>query len=369
MTVSNFSNHLYLPDIQPKRCVVKVGSSLLAKPTAPYLNVHRMSNIVRQISLLLDNGWQVILVSSGAVAGGMSALGVEHRPEKMTELQACAAVGQVILMKRYAKLFLFRKKICAQILLTAEDLRTRSRYCNAKSTIIKLLEHGVVPVVNENDTVSTEEIAFGDNDRLSALVAGSCDARVLIILSDVEGLYSDLEDKKVVPVVERIDQSIRAMVKKKQGRTTVGGMATKLQAAEIASRWGIYTIVASGHRKDVLVDLLIRRRHIGTLFLPAKKRTESKKMWIAYMAQIKGDLIIDRGAKEAIVSGRKSLLCAGVKQVVGRFNKGDVVRIVCEGEELGRGIAGMDSEEMNRFLGKRAHKEAVHRDFLVLWMS
>ncbi len=369
MTAPNFSNHLYLPDIQPKRCVVKVGSSLLAKPTAPYLNAHRMSNIVRQISILLDNGWQVILVSSGAVAGGMSALGIDYRPEKMTDLQACAAVGQVILMKRYARLFLYKGKVCAQVLLTAEDLRTRSRYCNAKSTIMKLLEHGVVPVVNENDTVSTEEIAFGDNDRLSALVAGTCEAKVLIILSDVDGLYSDLRHRTVVPIVERIDQNIKGMVRKKQGKTTVGGMATKLQAAEIASRWGIYTIVTSGHRKDVLVDLLIRRRHIGTLFLPAKKRTESKKMWIAYMAQIKGDLIIDKGAKEAVVSGGKSLLCAGVKQIVGRFNKGDVVRIVCEGEEIGRGIAGMDSEEMNQFLGKRAHKEAVHRDRLVIWMS
>ncbi len=367
MTPSGFSNHLYLPDIQPKRCVIKVGSSLLAKSTAPYLNVHRMSNLVRQISELLDNGWQVILVSSGAVAGGMSVLGFNRRPERMTDLQACAAVGQVILMKRYARLFNYRGKHCAQILLTAEDLRSRVRYRNAKATIVELLEREVVPVVNENDTVSTEEIAFGDNDRLSALVAGACEAKVLIILSDVEGLYSDVERRTLVPVVERIDRRIRDMVRTKRGKTTVGGMETKLQAAEIASRWGIYTIVASGHRRNVLVDLLIRRRHLGTLFLPAKERTESKKMWIAYIAQVKGELVIDDGAKEAIVSRGKSLLCAGIKEVRGQFSAGDVVRILCQNEEIGRGVAGMDSEEMRKFLGKRAHKEAIHRDGLVVW--
>ncbi len=367
MKVPSWSNHLYLPEIHPKRCVVKVGSSLLAKPTPPYLNMHRMSNLVRQISLLQDNGWQVILVSSGAVAGGMSVLGFARRPEGITDLQACAAVGQVILMKRYARLFQYRGKLCAQVLLTAEDLRTRSRYRNAKATIMRLLERNVVPVVNENDTVSTEEIAFGDNDRLSALVAGTCDAKVLIILSDVDGLYSDLDRKEVVPVVERVDDKIKKMVKTKQGKTTVGGMATKLQAAEIATRWGIYTIIASGHRKDVLVDLLIKHRYWGTLFLPPQKRMESKKMWIAYVAQIKGDLIIDPGAKEAITSRGKSLLCAGIKGVVGEFKKGDVVRILCEGEEVGKGIAGMDSEEIKVSLGKRAHREAVHRNNLVVW--
>lgn len=366
--MSTSYGHLYLPEVAPKRCVIKIGSSLLTSQNSPALNVRRMSNLVRQIAVLIEHGWQVVLVSSGAVAGGMSVLGLNARPKSIPLLQACASVGQVELMKKYARLFHARGLTCAQILLTAEDLRSRSRYINAKNTMNELIERRIVPVVNENDTVSTEEIAFGDNDRLSALVAGACDAKILVILSDVEGLYSDVASRKVVPVVEKIDAGIRSMVStKRKGKTTVGGMATKLDAASIASKWGIYTIVANGHARDILVDLLVRRIHRGTLFLPASRRIDSRRMWIAYIARPKGRLIVDTGAKDAISLRGKSLLTAGVKEVMGQFDRGDVVEIFCGDEEVGRGIAGMSSEEMMRFIGKRAGREAIHRDNMVIW--
>ncbi len=367
MILNRSINHLYLPDFNPKRCVVKIGSSLLASQRPPYLNVYRMSKYVKQISKLLDLGWEIVLVSSGAVAAGMSVLNFKNRPTKMSQLQACAAVGQVILMKRYARLFQYRKKHCAQLLLTAEDLRSRQRYLNAKNTILELLDKKIVPIVNENDTVSTDEIAFGDNDKLSAMVAGCCDAKILIILSDVDGLYRSVEEKDVIAVVDKIDDKIRCLVKKKSGRTTVGGMASKLEAADLAGKWGIYTIVASGHRDNILIDLLVNRIHKGTVFLPSQYKKALKKMWIAYVATPKGEIIIDEGAYKAISLKGKSLLCAGIIKINGQFRSSDAVKIVYNGTEVGRGLAGMSSQEMLQFLGRRANKEAVHRNNMILW--
>ncbi len=352
--------------IKSKRCVIKIGSSLLATNSPSFLNVRRMSNYVSQIVKLIEAGWEVILISSGAVAAGMYILGLKNRPTNMAILQGCAAVGQVVLMKKYARLFHYRKRHCAQVLLTADDLRTRERYINAKRTIDELLGRGIVPIVNENDTVSTEEIAVGDNDRLSAMVAGCSQAKLLVILSDVDGLYEDVKTKRLVSFVEKIDDRIWDLVKPKSGRTTVGGMRSKIQAAELAGRWGIPTIIASGHKKDILVDLLINKLIKGTVFFPPKNRIKSRKVWIAYIAKPRGVIYIDAGAYNAIRSFGKSLLCAGITKVDGLFDEGDVVRIFYNDMEVARGIVGMSSYDMISYMGKRAKKEAIHRNDLVL---
>ena len=230
---------------------------------------------------------------------------------------------------------------------------------------MELLDRKVVPVVNENDTVSVDEIAFGDNDKLSALVAGCCDAELLIILSDVEGLYSNTREKQVVPVVENIDDNIRRLVIPSKGKTTVGGMASKIDAAYLAGKWGVYTIIASGHRRGILTDILLKSKSYGTLFLPSKGKKDAKKKWIAYIASSSGMVVIDNGAKNAIKNMGKSLLCSGIIEVKGNFSKGDVVDVICEGEIVARGIAGMNALDMDKMKGKRASTEAIHRNSLV----
>ncbi len=306
------------------------------------------------------------MVSSGAVAAGMSMLGFRTRPTKMSHLQACAATGQVVLMKRYARLFHYAGHYCAQVLLTAEDLRNRTRYVNARNTFNELLLRGIVPIVNENDTVAVDEIAFGDNDKLSAMVAGCCEAGLLVILSDVDGLYKDIQTRELIPVVERIDSRIRSLVSPSRGKTTVGGMESKLDAAYLAGKWGIYTVVASGHRRRILLEILNEGNLNGTLFLPSNVKKEAKKKWLAYVARASARIIIDDGARAAIEERGKSLLCSGVIDIKGNFDEGDVVEVVHNDKVIAKGLAGMSVDVMRPLMGKRAHKEAIHRDSLVI---
>ncbi len=362
----------YLLPLKKKRCVVKIGSSLLAsKRSDAGIDEKAIRDYVKDICFLTENGWQVILVSSGAVAGGMSVLGLHSRPTSVRQLQSCAAVGQVSLMELYSKAFARKKRYCGQILLTSDDLRIRSRYINAKNTIENLLKEGIVPIVNENDTVATDEIAFGDNDRLSALVAGACDASVLLILSDVDGVYktNSSGEKELVSLLSHIDETVFSWIYKRIGRTTKGGMRSKLEAALSASLWGIYTVITSGNNKNPVSSVLIKAKQQGTLILSQERKASSKRLWLAHIATPEGSIFVDKGAANAITKDRKSLLCPGIVDVQGAFNRGAVVDIYSiENKRLiARAIASLSSAEIQKNIGKRHSKEAMHRDNLVVF--
>ncbi len=358
----------YLPSFRKKRCVVKIGSSLLADSSNGVLDTKAIRRYVNDVANLMKNKWQVILVSSGAVAAGMSVLRLNRRPSSIKELQSCAAIGQVSLMSSYEKSFSKKGMHCAQILLTADDLSHRDRYLNAKNTIELLLKEGVVPVVNENDSVATDEIAFGDNDMLSALVAGACDASVLVILSDVDGLYMGIgQEKRLARVVDEVTDEVFSWVYKSRGKTTKGGMHSKLKSAASASQWGIYTFIASGRKRNVVSKILVSARQEGTLFLPKEKKASARRLWLLHIAKPKGTIYIDEGAEHALVRGKKSLLCPGILSVEGAFSKSDVVEIRArKGTLVAKAITSMPVEELTRYLGKRYEKEAAHRDNIAI---
>ncbi len=336
----------------------------------------------RPPSLLSQESWGAqwqgrmpVLVSSGAIACGMAALGLTRRPTSLAHLQACAAIGQSELMHRYTLAFGAHKTLTAQVLLTQDDLSDQARYRNAKQTLLTLLHQQVVPIVNENDTVAVEEITFGDNDRLAALVACAVDAQLLVILSDVDGV---LQDGKVLERVEGLNQLPHASVKASSRHTTKGGMASKLEAARIVGHSGIPMVIANGTKPSTLTDLLAGKP-VGTLFVPPRTRLTSRKWWIAFaLRQPKGSLVIDAGAASAVVEQGKSLLASGVLEVKGRFDAGAFVVLVDQaGMELARGVSNFSSSELARIrglksaeaaktLGQARAREVLHRDHLVL---
>lgn len=313
------------------RLVVKVGSGVVGSGVEP---------LVAQIAGLRKQGRQVVLVSSGAIAAGMGVLGLKQRPQSLAQLQACAAIGQGKLMAAYDALFGKHGIHVAQVLLTHDDLRSRQRHLSARNTLFQLLDDGVVPIINENDTVAVEEIKFGDNDRLGALVATLVDADLLVILSHVEGLLD--RESRLVPVVPAITREIEAMAGGTDRATSVGGMKSKIEAAKIVTRSGIPMIISnelSGER--------------GTVFLPAGKLT-SRKRWIAFFQKPAGSIVVDDGAKRALCDGGKSLLAKGVVRTEGKFSAGDVVSVQDRtGAEFARGLA-------------RDGNVVVHRDDLVI---
>jgi glutamate 5-kinase len=357
-----------------RRLVVKVGTSVLTDASGR-LMPQRLEQLAQQVVACCQQGRQPIVVSSGAIACGMAKLQLTRRPKGIAQLQACAAIGQSELMHLYTLAFTAQDTMTAQVLLTQDDLADRARFANAKQTLLTLLHRHVVPIVNENDTVATDEITFGDNDRLAALVAAAVEAQLLVILSDVDGL---LQDGKVVERVEALDHGHRAAVRGSLRDTTKGGMASKLEAARIAGHHGIPMIIANGTNPAVLTDLLAGAP-VGTLFVPPRNRLSARKWWIAFsLRQPRGELVVDGGAAQALTTGGKSLLPSGVVAVNGRFEAGAFVAITDEArQELARGVCnysstellrvrGMKSAEAARALGETKAREVVHRDHLVL---
>jgi len=362
------------------RIVVKVGSNLLTDKTGR-INQRRILSLAREISELHNKSIEVVMVSSGAIASGLRKLGLKTKPKEIRKKQATAAVGQPLLMWMYEKYFLRYKKHIAQILLTRDDLSDRTRYVNAKNTILTLLEMGVIPIINENDTVATDEIKFGDNDQLATLVSGLIEANHLIILSDVEGLYtSDPKkdpDARIIKHVKVFSKEITEIAKPTSTGYGTGGMYSKVIAAKKATSFGIPVHIVSG-RKYGNIKAVIEGKQIGTYFEPVKEKVTSRKGWIAYATRSKGNLYIDEGAVKALLKDGKSLLPSGIKKVEGDFDVGDAVYCIDEkGERIAKGlvnyssceiklIKGKKSSEIEKILGYKYSDEVIHRDNLVI---
>ncbi len=363
-----------------RRWVIKVGSSLV---TARGRGLDRVAiaDWCAQIAALRAEGRQIVLVSSGAVAEGMARLGLSKRPVNLHGLQATAAVGQMGLVRAYETAFETHGLRAAQILLTHEDVSDRARYLNARGTLKTLLEFGVVPVVNENDTVATDEICFGDNDTLAALTVNLIEADVLVLLTDQEGLFdSDPRNNPQAALVaeaELSDTNLGGMAGDSKGEYGRGGMRTKLMAAHWAARSGAATVIAHGRTPEALLKIA-RGENIGTLLKPAQSVMASRKRWIAGQLQVRGRLTLDAGAVKVLREQGRSLLPVGVKQVTGAFGRGDLVLCLdVDGREIARGlvnydaaeatrIAGVPSSEIAGRLGYPGEPELIHRDNLVL---
>lgn len=364
-----------------RRLVVKIGSSLVTAQ-GKGLDEVAIAGWVAQIAELLRNGVQVILVSSGAVAEGRARLGMSERPRTLHALQATAAVGQMGLVRAYERAFAEYGLNTAQILLTHEDVAERSRYLNARSTLRTLLEWGVVPVVNENDTVSTDEIRLGDNDTLAALVCNLLEAEALIILTDQDGFYSRDpragDGAELLHDISLADPRLDAMAGTGMGTLGRGGMRTKLTAARWAARSGASTVIAHGRCEGVLTRLLTGEPDLGSMLHADDVRLGARKRWIAGQLQSRGTLQLDAGAVKALQGGGASLLPVGVRAVEGRFSRGDLVRCVNpEGVEVARGLVNYSAEEVERILGAPTREindrlgyvgepELIHRDDLAL---
>ncbi|MCK4622605.1 MAG: glutamate 5-kinase [Desulfuromonadales bacterium] len=365
-----------------KRVVVKIGSGVLSN--AAGLENQQVAAIAEDVCALLDRGLEVILVSSGAVAAGKGQLGISGRPQTIPQKQAAAAIGQTLIIRAYKETFLARDYNVAQVLLTRDDLSNRRRYLNARNTMMTLLEYGVTPVVNENDTVVVEEIRFGDNDNLSALVTSLVEADLLIILSDVDGLYDsnpvDNPRAELIPVVERVTPTIEAMGGSSRGSLGTGGMITKLKAAKKAALSGVGTLIVNGRSPHILTRIFAGEE-VGTYVLPAQSRLTARKQWIAFSKKPRGKLLIDEGGQQAVIKRGKSLLPSGVCGVDGGFERGDAVRL-CDrdGHEFARGvisyslaetlqIMGKQSVEIEKILGYKYRDEVVCRDNLVLTVA
>jgi len=325
-----------------------------------------MQQLVAQMAEQRQAGKEIVIVSSGAVGAGMGALGHSKRPTELAELQACAAVGQSRLMATYEKLFKTFGLSVAQILLTHDDLEHHERHLNARNTLVTLLRHGIVPIINENDVVSSTELRFGDNDKLSALVSSLLPADLLVILTTVDGVLQNFgkPDSKTIAVIERIDNAVEKIAGGTDSITAVGGMASKIQAAKIVIRSGIPMVIASGRKKRVLARILEGQEE-GTLLVPQASRMQSRKRWIAFFHHPKGALIVDTGARKALRENGKSLLPPGVARCEGEFQAEEVVRICdMDGTEFARGIASFSSTQIKTGALKRV--EVVHRDNLVI---
>jgi len=343
--------------------VVKLGTGVLTD-SRKQPDLVQLTQLAAQITALHGQGKEVVVVSSGAVGAGMGALGFAKRPTELSDLQACAAVGQPRLMAMYEKLFGEAGCGVAQVLLTHYDLEHHERHLNARNTLVTLLRHGIVPIINENDAISVTELKFGDNDKLSALVACLLPADALIILTTVDGLLENFgkANPRTVSVVENL-ATVEKMAKGTDSETAVGGMASKLQAARMVVRSGIPMVIASGRKKGVLARVLEGAVE-GTLFVAQPARLKGRKRWIAFFHHAKGALYVDDGARKALRENGKSLLPPGVARCEGEFSAGDVVRI-CDlnGTEFARGICDFDSGAVQ---ARRVKEVLVHRDNLVV---
>ncbi len=347
------------------RIVVKLGTGVLTD-SRKQIDPAQMEQLVAQVAEQRKAGREIVLVSSGAVGAGMGALGYAKRPGQLAELQACAAVGQGRLMATYGQLFAKYGFNVAQVLLTHDDLQHHERHLNARNTLVTLLQHGVVPIINENDVVSFTELKFGDNDKLSALVATLLPADLLVILTTVDGVIENFgkANPRTIPMIEQIDEKIEAMAGGTDSATAVGGMASKVQAARIVIRAGLPLVIASGKKKDGLARIVAGEDE-GTVFVPQPNKLKGRKRWIAFFHHPRGALYVDDGARKALRESGKSLLPPGIARCEGEFDAGDIVRI-CDvnGTEFARGIARHSSSEINA--RQLARTEIIHRDDLVL---
>ena len=363
-----------------KRCVIKIGSALLTNDGAG-LNMTGIATWVEQISTLRKRGVEVVLVSSGAVAEGMCRLGLTKRPESLHELQAAAAVGQMGLIQSYESEFQKYGLHTAQILLTHDDLSNRQRYLNARNTMRSLLELNVVPIINENDTVVTDEIRFGDNDTLAALVANLIEADYLLILTDQNGLFDrnprEHNDAKLISEASADDNTLAAMAEGGAGTFGRGGMATKVSAAKLAARSGTSTLIAAGNEKNI-IEKMFAGDELGTLLYAEQNPVTARKQWLAGHLQIKGKLILDDGAVKKLCDSGSSLLAVGVSAVQGDFSRGEIVSCTTtDGKEIARGLVNYNSDDAAKIKGKASSDiesilgyvddaELIHRDNLVL---
>ena len=363
-----------------KRVVVKIGSNILADDTEG-LDTKRISSIASSVSELHNRGYDVVIVSSGAVAAGMMKLGLKSKPRDIKLKQAAAAIGQSSLMWAYERSFAAFGKKVAQVLLTRNDFSDRKRYINSKNTLLTLLAYRIVPIINENDTVATDEIKFGDNDNLASLVAGIVEAERLIILSDVDGLYTDDPKRnvsaKLIDHADEISPELERMAGGSGSIVGTGGMYSKILAAKRTVNNGIIVHIISGRKDGLLVSLMEGRQH-GTTFTPKKDRLTSRKGWIAYGSRSKGNITIDEGAVKALIEGGKSLLPTGILHIEGTFYTGDAVYCLDEkGNRIAKGLTNYDSSEIVRIMGRKTSEiesilgykysdEAIHRDNLVL---
>jgi len=347
------------------RLVVKLGTGVLTD-NRKQPDPAQLEQMVAQLAALRKSGKEVVLVTSGAVGAGMGALGLDKRPTELAELQACAAVGQSRLMATYAELFARHGLNVAQVLLTHDDLEHHERHLNARNTLVTLLGRGVVPIINENDAVSFTEIKFGDNDKLSALVASLLPADLLVILTTVDGVIENFgqANPTTISVIGKIDSDVEKLARGTDSDTAVGGMKSKIEAAKIAVRSGIPLVIASGKRKNVLAKILGGEDE-GTLFVAEPKKLQGRKRWIAFFHHPQGALFVDDGAKHALREKGKSLLPPGVARCEGEFAAGEVVRICdLDGTEFARGIVRFDSAAVRA--RKLPKQELVHRDDLVI---
>jgi len=362
-----------------KTIVVKIGTNVLSKDDDS-LDLARIESLCDQVFRILETGRKVVMVSSGAIGAGMGLLRLKHRPRDLPHLQAAAAVGQAHLIRLYNDCLQRRGYSAAQLLLTANDFKSRTRYLNVRNTLNTLFEYQVVPIVNENDTVSIAEIKFGDNDHLAAMVTGLMDSPLLVILSVVAGLYDGDPAKhssQLIPLIETWDDALRALAVESKTSRGTGGMQSKLEAVRIATAVGEDVIIANGTQPNVL-DEILAGKDIGTLFVGKHKSVPAWKRWIGFTVKPKGRFRLDAGARRAIEHLGKSLLAAGIQSVVGDFTRGEVVALEDEhGQEFARGLTNFDSREARLVAGKKTvdiakvlgdvpYAEVIHRDNLVV---
>ncbi len=361
--------------------VVKVGTRVLTGSDG-LLDPHRIESLGHQIDGIAARGRRVVLVSSGAVGAGMGRLGLTKRPTELAHLQAVAAIGQSCLIEAYERALRSRGRHAAQVLLVADDLQDRARYLNIRNTLLALLDLGAVPIINENDTVSVEELrtSFGDNDRLAALVATLLGAPLLVLLSDVEGLFDrhpSEQGASIVSHVARIDASVAGLAKDSLGGLSKGGMASKIAAARIMTEAGGSCVVASGRDDDVL-ERICRGDDVGTLFTGRSETMPAWKRWLGWSADARGTVVVDGGARDALIAGGRSLLAAGVRNLSGEFVAGDVVSLATvDGGIFARGLVNYPSGDLQKIVGLRTeriaevlgycpYEEVVHRDNLAV---
>ena len=362
------------------KIVIKIGTNLLADKDKG-INLDRINEIANSVARLNARGNHIAIVSSGAIGAGVAALKLKERPKTIPEKQATAAIGQPLLMEAYENAF--RKQNCtiAQVLLTKDDFVNRPRYLNAKNTFPLLFGQGVIPIINENDTVAVEEIKLGDNDNLSAMVANLIEADLLIILSDVDGLFSDDPAKnheaQLIPVVENVTPQIEKLAKSSKTELSTGGMITKIQAAKRCVSAGIAMIIANGKNPNVLEEIFSGNFR-GTLFLPAENKLNMRKKWIGFVSSAKGYVRVDDGAKLALVKKQKSLLPSGIVEVHGEFNPNETISIIdLTDKVIAKGVTsfssadlakikGKKTNEIEKILGRKSCDEVIHRDNMVL---
>jgi glutamate 5-kinase len=362
-----------------KRVVVKVGSGVLT--TSHGLNKRVINDLTDDVCALKKKGVEVILVSSGAIASGLKKIGMAKRPESISHQQAVAAIGQSTLMMVYEKAFGRHGQRVAQVLITRDDLHHRRRYLNARNTLFTLLSWKIVPIINENDTVVVDEIKFGDNDNLSAMVTNLTESQLLINLTDIDGFFNKdpriHRDARPISVVEKVNKEVMRYASAIPGFLGTGGMAAKIRAAQKVAFAGAPTIIANGLKRGILKNIFMGKEE-GTIFMPREAALCSRKHWIAFTRSPKGEVLVDRGAEAALLKRGKSLLPSGIKEVRGRFSLGDSVVLLNEDEKaLAVGMVNYDSSDIEKIMGLKSKEiesrlgfkhddEVIHRDNLVL---